>query len=160
MIFFFFVGVSRSGLILVPRQSKLFPAANQIQRIRKSKSRQTDELPSCPPLRQGWRHILGSFPTALMIKANSDVSSATCLSVQPANHSADSFSVWQEVVVVALPSLLSFRKLGFSTTTATAASLLLVFSSLVKARFSEALADSPSLGNTRKIANVRAEFEA
>lgn len=64
----------------------------------------------------------------------------------PANHRADSFSAWHEAVVdVALPSLLSFRKLGFSITTATELAWLLVLSRVVRARFSAALVESPSL---------------
>lgn len=64
----------------------------------------------------------------------------------PADHRADSFSVWQEAVVaVALPALLSFRKLGFSIATVTAALLLPGSFNDVKARLSEALAESASL---------------
>lgn len=62
------------------------------------------------------------------------------------------------MVVVALPSLLSFRKLGFSIATVTATSLLLEFSTFVKALFSEALAESPSLSIIIKITTVRIIF--
>lgn len=48
-------------------------------------------------------------------------------------------------MAVALPALLSFRKLGFSIATVTAALLLAGSFSDVKARLSEALAESASL---------------
>lgn len=59
------------------------------------------------------------------------------------------------MVEVALPALVSFRKLGFSIVTAT--SLLVGFSS-VKARFSEALAESPSL-STRATAEKQIKHQ-
>lgn len=74
--------------------------------------------------------------------------------LQPTDHRADSVSTWQEVVVVvALPSLLSFKKLCFSFAPATATSLLFGFCDVVKACFSLALADS--LRVTIKITAVK-----
>lgn len=100
--------------------------------------------PKTPP--QGWPYPLKICPFEIVFILNLMLpAEETWRSTQRASHRADSFSMWQEVVVVALPSLLSFRKLGFSIATETATSLLVGFSNVVNARFSEVLADSPSL---------------
>lgn len=158
----FFCRISWSGVTLVPWQILLFSSANQdTPNQKKPLKARTDakggansrQPPSCPffvsvnsSTTRTAAHSKPFFPLALILRLNLIVSAAMCRSTHPANHRADSFSVWQEVVVeVALPSLLSFRKLGFSIATVTATSLLLGFPRVVKARFSEALAESPSL---------------
>lgn len=74
----------------------------------------------------------------------------------PGSYSADSLSMWQDVVVeAALPALVSLRKLGFSIVTAT--SLPTGFSS-VKARFSDVLAESPSLSTHIKFKTAETDY--
>lgn len=126
----FFCRACWSVLTLVPVQMDFFTAANQNSDVQKVLFSSDNPVTA---FSQHWWGYLFAFWQQICGQP-------------PAHYRADSFSLWQEeVVIVALPSLLSFRKLGFSITTVADVLPLLGFSSAVKAFFSGALAESPSL---------------